>query len=142
MRYLLALIVVCGLALFMLMTYVSEPGHGVTLRPFAQGVAERAAVQNAAAAGKLHQDPELRELRQAIFNAASRVESSPCDARQRQTLREAVATYTREMFSRALRPPTETVALPDGTVIRADSYFSQQVVAAASHAEAQSCSNG
>jgi hypothetical protein len=136
MRYLLALIVVCGLALFML------SGQHFTVKPFAQGIPDRAAVQNAAAAGRLRQDPELRELRQAILNAASRVESSPCDARQRQALRVTVETYTREMLSRALRPPTETVTLADGTVIRADSYFSQPVIQAATHAEAQRCDNG
>lgn len=142
MRYLLALIVVCGLALFMLISQWRQPGQGVTVTLFPQDVAERAAVQNAAAAGQLRQDPELRELRQAIFNAANRVEASPCDSRQRQALREAVQTYTREMFSRATRPPTETVTLADGTVLRADSYFSQRVAAAARHAEAESCDNG
>src|SRR3984893_426945 len=54
-------------------------------------------VQNAVGVGALHEDLRRRAVRQAVLNAANRVEASPCDTRQRRLLSDAFDAYQSHM---------------------------------------------
>jgi hypothetical protein len=53
------------------------------------------------ARGKVHEDPERRRLRQAVLDASSRLEFSPCDGQLRPPLRRAIGALLLELRNRA-----------------------------------------
>jgi flagellar motility protein MotE (MotC chaperone) len=84
------------------------------------------AVQNAENQGRIHQDPERRALRQAVLNAANRVDASPCDTQQRQKLSDAFDTYQHHMQATA-EDKIETWTLQDGRVLDLTQHFNNPV---------------
>ena len=101
---------------------------------------DREAVQNAVGAGKLQEDPRRRALRQAVLNAANRVEASPCDTRQRSTLSSAFDAYRRHMAA-TTEDRVETLTLPDGRVIDVSHHFDEPVGDAMRYALTAPCTN-
>ena len=101
---------------------------------------DREAVQNAVGAGALHEDPGRRALRQAVLNAANRVEASPCDTRQRQVLSDTFDVYQRHMAATA-DDRVETLSLPDGRAIDVSHHFDEPVDDAMRYALTTPCAN-
>jgi len=101
---------------------------------------DREAVQNAVGAGKLQEDPRRRALRQAVLNAANRVEASPCDTRQRQVLSDVFDVYQRHMAATADHR-VETLTLPDGRMIDVSHHFDEPVDDAMRYALTTPCAN-
>ena len=97
-------------------------------------------MQNAAAAGKLHEDPQRRALRQAVLNAANRAAASPCDTRQRRALSDAFDAYRRHSEATA-DDRVETLTLPDGRVIDVSRHFDDPVEDAWRFALTAPCEN-
>jgi hypothetical protein len=140
MRYILGVIVIVGLAMWLFAPRLSAVPPNGQLRGFTQRLEDNETLKKAAAAGKLHEDPQRRALRQAILRASSRVVSSPCDPRLRQTLRDAFDAY-----HRVVKPvdfdPVETFTLKDGTVIEAERYFQGPADDAKRSAEETRCAS-
>ena len=101
---------------------------------------DREAVQNAVGAGKLQEDPRRRALRQAVLNAANRVEASPCDTRQRSALSSAFDAYRRHMAA-TTEDRVETLTLPDGRVIDVSHHFDEPLDNAMRYALTAPCTN-
>jgi hypothetical protein len=101
---------------------------------------DRAAVENAVGAGLLHEDPTRRALRQAVSDAANRVDASPCDTRQRRRLSDAFDAYQRHMDATA-DERVETLTLRDGRVIDVTRHFSDPVEDAMRFALTKPCAN-
>ena len=141
MRLMIGIIVVCGLAFWLFTPRLSPVQPDPRLRTFSQAQEDRVTLADAAAAGTLHQDPQRRALREAVLDASSRVESSPCDNRLRQGLKDAYAAYFRYMVQ-TRDDPIETFTLKDGTVIDATGYFSGPVREAVRQAQASRCDGG
>jgi hypothetical protein len=97
-------------------------------------------VQNAVGAGALHEDLRRRALRQAVLNAASRVEASPCDTRQRRLLSDAFDAYQRHMAA-TVDDRVETLTLQDGRVIDVSHHFDEPVDDAMRFALTMPCAN-
>jgi hypothetical protein len=144
MRYLFGVIVICGLVIWLAvpkvtpMPKVMTMGPNPQLRTFNQTMDDRTTLQNAADAGKLHENPERRTLRQAVIRAAGRVESSPCDLKQRQVLRETFDTYVKQL-AKTRDMALETYTLKDGTVIDASHHFQEAVDEALQNAQSARC---
>jgi hypothetical protein len=98
------------------------------------------AVKNAEGQGRVHQDPDRRALRQAVLNAASRVESSPCDTQQRQKLSEVFETYKHGMEAPA-DDKIETFTLKDGRVLDLTQHFNDPAEDAWRFAFTSTCKN-
>jgi hypothetical protein len=147
MRYLVAAIVV-GLTIWLLvpravLLIASNPRPPVVDASASLAKAEERrsqAVQNAVGAGKLHEDPQRHALRQAVLNAANRVEASPCDTRQRRALSEAFDIYSRHMTATA-DDRVETLTLQDGSVIDVSHHFDEPVEDAMRFALTSPCEN-
>jgi hypothetical protein len=135
MRFAIAVIVVCGLIAWLVASQ-SSSGVGIQPRP-----GDIAALDNAAASGKLHQNPERRALRQAILDAGSRVESSPCDPQRRRELLQAEVAYNRYVTT-AEADESETYALNDGTVVKTARYFNDVIRDAIRRANIARCDTG
>jgi hypothetical protein len=101
---------------------------------------DRQAVENAASSGRLHEDPERHALRQAVLNAANRVEASPCDTQQRQKLSDAFDAYQQHMQATA-EDKVETLTLGDGRVIDVSRHFDNPVEDAWRFALTSTCEN-
>jgi len=101
---------------------------------------DREAVQNAVGAGKLQEDPRRRALRQAVLNAANRVEASPCDTRQRSALSSAFDAYRRHLAA-TTEDRVETLTLPDGRVIDVSHHFDEPLDNAMRYALTAPCTN-
>ena len=98
------------------------------------------AVQNAENQGRIHQDPERRALRQAVLNAANRVEASPCDTQQRQKLNDAFDAYQHNMQATA-EDKVEIWTLQDGRVLDLTQHFNNPVEDAWRFALTSVCQN-
>jgi hypothetical protein len=141
MRLMIGIIVICGLAFWLFTPHLSPVQPDPRLRTFSQAKEDSVALANAAAAGKLHEDPQRRALRQALIYASGRVESSPCDNQLRQGLKDAVAAYL-SYLRQTHDDPVETFTLEDGTVIDATGYLSQPARDAMHRAQAARCDGG
>src|SRR5579864_3615811 len=60
---------------------------------FQQAVANNAALGQAQQNGQLAEDSGLRDLRRAVLDAADHVGDSPCDAKWRDRLAQAIAEF-------------------------------------------------
>jgi hypothetical protein len=141
MRYLLAPIVLCGLMIWLFAPWWT-PSAGPR-PPAATAHTEawdRQAVQSADGAGKLHEDPERRALRQALMNAANRAAASPCDTRLRQVLSDTFDTYRHHMTA-TVDDRVETLPRDDGTAIDLSQHFNEPVEDAWRFAETAPCDN-
>jgi hypothetical protein len=78
--------------------------------------------------------------RQALQNAANRVDASPCDTRQRQVLSDAFDAYTRHMTATS-DDRVETLTLADGRVIDISRRFDDPVEDAWRFALTKTCEN-
>jgi hypothetical protein len=142
MRFMLGLIVACGLAFWLFTPRLSAVQPSSQLRTFSQRLDDDEVLKRAASAGKLHEDVERHALRHAILQASSRVESSPCNTKLRQALHDAQEAYRRKAvasWSRGGDDPVETYTLKDGTVIETAHYFNGSVTEAARSAERARC---
>jgi hypothetical protein len=135
MRFVIAVVVVCGLIAWLVASR-TPAGPGINPRP-----GDVAALDNAAAAGKLHQDPERRVLRQSILDAANRVEASPCDPQRRREMVQA-ATAFNALVTHSDPSEIETYALNDGTLVRTSHYFNDVVRDAMGRADGAHCDIG
>lgn len=143
MRYLIA-VIAAGLIIsylvpraVLLLIHPAPPPQAVDAGNEAR---DREAVQNAEGAGKLHEDPRRRALRQAVLNAANRAEASPCDTRQRRALGDAFDVYRRHMAATA-DDRVETLTLQDGRVIDMSHHFDEPVDDAMRYALTAPCEN-
>jgi hypothetical protein len=148
MRYLIAVLAVGSIISFLVPRAVLLVIHAAPPPQVADGGREtldreardREAVQNAVGAGKLHEDPQRRALRQAVLNAANRAEHSPCDTRQRQALSDAFDAYRHHREATA-EDRVETLTLPDGRVIDVSRHFDDPVEDAWRFALTAPCEN-
>ena len=148
MRYLIAVLVVGSIISYfvprgvLLLIHPAPPpevadgGHAALDRE----ARDREAVQNAVDAGKLHEDPQRRALRQAVLSAANRAEHSPCDTRARQALSDAFDAYHRHIEATA-DDRVETLTLADGRVIDVSRRFDDPVEDAWRFALTAPCEN-
>ena len=68
----------------------STPSPDPELWSFERAVMNRESLEVAKARGQVHEDSQLRTLRQAVLAASSRLEFSPCDNQLRPPLRQAI----------------------------------------------------
>lgn len=143
MRYLIAVIAVGSIISFLvpravlLLIHPAPPPQAADAGSEAR---DREAVENAVGAGKLHEDPQRRALRQAVLNAANRAEASPCDTRQRRALSDAFDDFRRHMAATA-DDRVETLTLQDGRVIDVSHHFDEPVEDAMRYALTAPCEN-
>ena len=145
MRYLIAAI--AGSLLFgflvpraVLLVVTARPQQPQVIVQAGSEARDGEAVQNAVGAGALHEDPRRRALRQAVLNAANRVEASPCDTQQRRLLSDVFDTYQRHMAATA-DDRVETLTLQDGRVIDVSHHFDEPVDDAMRYALTTPCAN-
>ncbi len=86
-----------------------------------QAMQDRLGLQQAQAEGRLPENWRRRELRQAVLDAARRLEAAPCDAAAREELRRAILALLALLMATADKP-VETLAL-DGRIIDASSFL-------------------
>jgi hypothetical protein len=90
---------------------------------FERTVDNPAVFERARAAGRLHEDPTRRRLRQAVLDAGSRLEFSPCDEQLKPPLRAAIDELLAEQRKTAGQP-IETVTI-DGEIVDASAFLSK-----------------
>lgn len=61
-------------------------------------VENRAELERAMAAGRIHEDPERRRLRQAVLDAGARLQASPCSPAVKPVLVAAVTALLSNMY--------------------------------------------
>jgi hypothetical protein len=99
---------------------------------FERPVVNRESLEVAEARGRVHQDPELRRLRQAVLGASSRLEFSPCDRQLRPPLRQAIGTLL--VALRDAAGQTRETAIIDGSEVDATAFLNTRVAAVISEA--------
>jgi hypothetical protein len=143
MRYLLPPIVLCGLMVWLFLPWgLATADRGPPPPPVAawSEAQDRHAVEQAAGAGKLHEDPERHALRQAVASAANHVQASPCNTSLRQALSDTFDVYRRHMAA-TVDDRVETLPREDGTAIDLSQHFNEPVEDAWRYAETAPCDN-
>jgi hypothetical protein len=107
MRTLISLLVAGVLIVFVVLSRVAreplspspreQPSPDPQLWTFDRRVEHPESFEIAWARGKVHEDSVRRRLRQAVLDAASRLEFSPCDSRLRPPLRRAIGALLLEL---------------------------------------------
>ena len=88
---------------------------------------DRLGLQQAQAEGRLPENWRRHELRQAVLDAARRLEAAPCDAAARDELRRAIMALL-ALLTATADTPVETFAL-DGRIIDASSFLNAPAAA-------------
>jgi hypothetical protein len=81
----------------------------------------------ARARGQVHEDPVRRRLRQAVLDASSRLEFSPCDKQLRPPLRQAIGALLLELRDTAQQKVE--IATIDGEEFDATAYLNTAAAA-------------
>ena len=87
-------------------------------------VENRAEFERAMAAGRLHEDPDRRRLRQMVLSAGRRLQSSPCDPTVKPVLVAAVTALLSHMYETDDQP-LEMVTL-DGKELDATTFLNYE----------------
>lgn len=147
MRLLIGIIVVCGVVAWLFTPTVVPvkpdariPTWDERMEARRNGTDEGTRLRNAAAAGKLHEDPSRHPVRQAVLDAADRVVASPCDAQQRQALKDAFIAFLHQNGA-THGSPGEAVTLDDGSVVDGADYYNGIVFNAMKRATEKGCAN-
>jgi hypothetical protein len=91
---------------------------------YEDSVENRAELERVMAAGHIHEDPERHRLRQAVLDAGSRLQSSPCDPAVKPALVAAVTALLSNMY-KTDGEPVEMVTL-DGKEIDATTFLNYE----------------
>ena len=101
---------------------VRSPTPSEQIPTFEQKIADREEIEMAYDDGRLVEDPNRREARQAVIDAWDMLEYSPCD----EDLKSAFRTAVRRFFEGSMdssRSSSETIEV-DGRVIDGSGFFS------------------
>jgi hypothetical protein len=108
------------------------PSPDPALWSFERSVERRESLEVAKARGQVHEDPQLRQLREAVLVASSRLEFSPCDDRLRPPLRQAIGALLVGLRD-AAGQKRETATL-DGVALDATPFLNTEAAAIISEA--------
>jgi hypothetical protein len=105
----------------------ATPSPDPELWSFERAVLNRESLAAAKARGQVHEDPQLRSLREAVLAASSRLEFSPCDSRLRPPLRQAIGALLVGLRD-AAGEMRETASF-DGTAVDATPFLNTEAAA-------------
>ena len=105
----------------------AQPSPDPELWSFDRRVEHRESLEIAWARGQVHQDPVRRKLRQAVLDASSRLEYSPCVKQLRPPLRRAIGALLLEL-RRAAEQKVE-IATIDGEEFDATAFLNTAAAA-------------
>src|SRR5260221_6406682 len=98
-----------------------QPSPDPQLWTFDRRVKQPESFEIARARGQVHEDPMRRRLRQAVLDASSRLEFSPCDRQLRPPLRQAIRALLPELPATAAQK-VENAAI-DGQEVEATAFL-------------------
>jgi hypothetical protein len=105
----------------------AQPSPDPKLWSFDRWVEQRESLEIAWARGQVHQDPVRRKLRQAVLDASSRLEYSPCASQLRPPLRRAIGALLLEL-RRTAEQKVESATL-DGEELDATAFLNTATAA-------------
>ncbi len=104
-----------------------QPSPDPQLWTFDRRVEQPESFEIARARGQVHEDPMRRRLRQAVLDASSRLEFSPCDRQLRPPLRQAIGALLLEL--RATAAQKVEIAAIDGEEFDATAFLNTAAAA-------------
>ena len=120
-----ALVIAVLLAGWVLAALLPRPDRG--LPTFAQAERDLGESERAHREGRLQEDPERRELRQAVLRAGERLDRLPCNESLRRDFVDAAIPFLRTVMATRDEAPVETFRV-DGRVLNGTRFLDGQAI--------------